>query len=190
MLRRKGGLTFLERERKLDTLRILHEEVLKDEDLSNGIRFGRTDEHEYGLTAAQWLGEEIARLHARRFDKFSSVRIAFYEVIEGAINSKSAMLDLARLLVAKAANIRGEQKKEQEAVLPKNMELMLHFLLSRKNRTHIIGDLEEEFHDIMLPKYGARWARWWYRWQAVRTVSTNSLRLVVVFEFLKKLAGG
>lgn len=93
-------------------------------------------------------------------------------------------------LISKVKTIQGSKKKEYAAVPPENMEFILHILLSRKNRKHIIGDLEEAFHDIILPKYGAKRARQWYRWQALRAVSTSPFRLVVVFEFLKKLAGG
>jgi hypothetical protein len=41
-----------------------------------------------------------------------------------------------------------------------------HFLLlliPKRNREHLIGDLEEEFRTIVLPKYGERAAWFWYQ---------------------------
>jgi len=49
---------------------------------------------------------------------------------------------------------------------PKTGEKILYLFLSKDARKHIPGDLEEEFTAIILPKFGARYARIWY-WKQV-----------------------
>lgn len=43
-------------------------------------------------------------------------------------------------------------------------------LVPKRNREHVIGDLEEEYRTILLPEYGVRKARNWYRWQVVMSI--------------------
>lgn len=41
----------------------------------------------------------------------------------------------------------------------------LLLLIPKKNREGLLGDLEEEYHTIVLPEYGLWAARRWYWWQ-------------------------
>ena len=70
------------------------------------------------------------------------------------------------------ASIRQYVSNEND--LPKQAEMLLHFGLPKRDREYMIGDLEEEFHSIILPKYGPRVAARWYWWQAVRSVAAAS----------------
>jgi hypothetical protein len=47
---------------------------------------------------------------------------------------------------------------------PKGAQFVL-LLAPKEMRENLVGDLEEEFRTILLPQYGAPWARLWYRWQ-------------------------
>ncbi len=62
------------------------------------------------------------------------------------------------------------QKVESEVNPPKRAEMLLHFGLPKRDRECMIGDLEEEYRTVILPKYGPRVAMRWYWWQAVRSV--------------------
>jgi hypothetical protein len=42
----------------------------------------------------------------------------------------------------------------------------LLLLVPKKNREHLLGDLEEEYRTVVLPEYGLRRAQWWY-WEQV-----------------------
>lgn len=43
-------------------------------------------------------------------------------------------------------------------------------LIPKRNREHLIGDMEEEYRTIALPQYGRFWARFWYWEQTVIAV--------------------
>jgi hypothetical protein len=43
-------------------------------------------------------------------------------------------------------------------------------LVPKRNREHLIGDLEEEYRTILLPEYGVSKARNWYRWQVALSI--------------------
>ena len=58
----------------------------------------------------------------------------------------------------------------EQTVPPKRAEMLLHFALPKRDRECMIGDLEEEYRTVILPKYGAGVAVRWYWWQAVRSV--------------------
>src|SRR5262249_12728136 len=59
----------------------------------------------------------------------------------------------------------------------------LLLLIPKKDRENLVGDLEEEFLTILLPRYGARRARIWY-WEQV----ILSLGPILWVQF-KRLAG-
>ena len=66
------------------------------------------------------------------------------------------------------------QQFAQENDPPKRAEMLLHFGLPKRDRECMIGDLEEEYRTVILPKYGAGVAARWYWWQAVRSVAAAS----------------
>jgi hypothetical protein len=53
----------------------------------------------------------------------------------------------------------------------------------RAIRENLIGDLEEEFRTILVPQYGLRWARFWYRWQVIAVIGP------LLWEQSKRIAG-
>jgi hypothetical protein len=73
----------------------------------------------------------------------------------------------ANAVVAKARPIpplqvsMGVARAVSSAVPPRFPKFLL-LLIPKKNREYVIGDLEEEFHTILVPEYGYRIARCWY----------------------------
>jgi len=56
-------------------------------------------------------------------------------------------------------------------------------LIPKKNREHLIGDLEEEYRTIALPEFGRFWARLWY-WE-----QTGLALGFYVWPFVKRILG-
>jgi hypothetical protein len=80
----------------------------------------------------------------------------------------------------------------EENAPPKRAEMLLHFGLPKRDRECMIGDLEEEYRTVILPKYGPRVAARWYWWQAVRSVvvaSGGRVRAWLSFGGLARAAG-
>ncbi len=80
----------------------------------------------------------------------------------------------------------------EQTVPPKRAEMLLHFGLPKRDRECMIGDLEEEYRRVILPKYGGRVAARWYWWQAVRSVAAASagrVRVWLSFGGLARPAG-
>jgi hypothetical protein len=66
---------------------------------------------------------------------------------------------------------------------PPRSAYFLLLLIPKRNREHLIGDLEEEYRTIVLPKYGERAAWFWYWWQVGISFSP------LLWARLKQLAG-
>ncbi len=80
----------------------------------------------------------------------------------------------------------------EEAALSNRAEMLLHFGLPKRDRECMIGDLEEEYRRVILPKYGPRVAARWYWWQTVRSViaaSGGRVRVWLSFGGLARAAG-
>ncbi len=58
---------------------------------------------------------------------------------------------------------------------PKRAEILLHAGLSKRDREHVIGDLDEDFRTLWQPNFGARTARRLYWAHAIRTVVAINL---------------
>lgn len=56
-------------------------------------------------------------------------------------------------------------------------------LIPKKNREHLIGDIEEEYQTIVLPEHGKAWARFWYWEQTVISLGFS------VWPFVKRILG-
>jgi len=56
-------------------------------------------------------------------------------------------------------------------------------LIPKRNREHLIGDLEEEFRTVILPRYGPRKAAYWYWWNVIVSIVPFGVQL------LKRLLG-
>lgn len=61
--------------------------------------------------------------------------------------------------------------REQSIAVPANANYLLYLLLDKKDRQTIPGDLEEEFHTSILPKFGPRRAKLWYWSQTLTTIA-------------------
>ena len=53
-------------------------------------------------------------------------------------------------------------ENDRSSLPPASADFLLCLFLSRHNRRQLIGDLTEEFHEDVLPKFGVRAARIWY----------------------------
>ena len=49
-------------------------------------------------------------------------------------------------------------------------EKMFYMILPKVLRDHVLGDLQEEFFEEVLPKYGPARTRWWYRGQVLKSI--------------------
>ena len=58
----------------------------------------------------------------------------------------------------------------QEASIPKISESLFFAVLPKDLRELLMGDLYEEFHHEIIPKYGSSKARWWYRGQVLKSI--------------------
>jgi hypothetical protein len=70
-----------------------------------------------------------------------------------------------------------------ESLCPPRSAKFLLLLIPRRHREHLIGDLDEEYTDIVFPEYGPRKARIWYWWQVVASLSS------LVCAEMRRLAG-
>lgn len=65
----------------------------------------------------------------------------------------------------------------------------LLFLAPRKYREHLIGDLEEEYRTVVLPRFGIKKARFWYWWQVIQSllpILWSSAKRIAAATFLWK----
>lgn len=72
---------------------------------------------------------------------------------------------------------------------PNNANKLLFLFLPPKARESVPGDLEEEFNEIILPRFGHRYARSWYWFQVLRSIAYyNGLtaRIITIVETLRK----
>jgi hypothetical protein len=53
---------------------------------------------------------------------------------------------------------------------PPLARLLLEATLAASDRDVVMGDLCEEFRVYVVPSRGVIFARWWYRWQAIRSL--------------------
>jgi hypothetical protein len=58
----------------------------------------------------------------------------------------------------------------EDSAGPPRQAIFLLLLLPKKNREHLIGDLEEEFRTIVFPRYGRSLAIVWYWWHVTITL--------------------
>jgi len=59
---------------------------------------------------------------------------------------------------------------DTQSALPRNAKLLL-LLIPRKSRENLVGDLEEEFSTMILPRCGLRKAQAWYWWQVSASIA-------------------
>jgi len=59
----------------------------------------------------------------------------------------------------------------QEPTKPPSAAKFMLLLVPRRDREHLVGDLEEEYRTIVLPEYGARAAKFWYWCQVLSSIA-------------------
>lgn len=64
--------------------------------------------------------------------------------------------------------------KEDKARPHRFAEKMLYLFLPKGQREHIPGDLEEEFKEVILPKFGRSYAQFWYWSQVLRSIVASN----------------
>jgi hypothetical protein len=86
--------------------------------------------------------------------------------------------------IAMAAEIRPRVEVETETSIepPKAAKFIL-LLIPKRYREGLVGDLDEEFSTIVLPKCGQRKACFWYWWQV------GAILVPILWAQLKRLAG-
>jgi len=55
---------------------------------------------------------------------------------------------------------------------PPRLGTFLFLLIPIRQREHLLGDLEEEFRTTLVPRYGPRWARFYFYWHVVVELTT------------------
>ncbi len=58
----------------------------------------------------------------------------------------------------------------QDGISPPRLAQFVLLLVPPGRREHVIGDLEEEFKTILIPRYGTRIAKLYYRWHVALEV--------------------
>lgn len=157
---------------------------MEQELVANGDPLSEAEKRYLTKKEAEYLGVTLD------YDEF------FSEVLRNHSNKAAHLIsrvmsniDLVMLGKKTLTEILREAKGVEDSP-PRNIQFLLYLFLSKKNRDHIAGDLEEEFHGVIVPKLGIRRARFWYRWQALRTIGFSLTRLTVAIEILKRIAGG
>jgi hypothetical protein len=75
------------------------------------------------------------------------------------------------------------ESRHQSDTRPPTSAKFLLLLIPRRNREHLIGDLEEEYAAVVLPEYGFRKARLWYWFQVLATLGP------ILWNEAKRIAG-
>jgi hypothetical protein len=69
----------------------------------------------------------------------------------------------------------GQSARKTMSSSPRRAQYLL-LLIPKKDREHLIGDLEEEFRTLVLPQYGRRRANFYYWWHACAAIAPYILR--------------
>lgn len=118
--------------------------------------------HENGAPGGESYSYLVGYIEQTLENEFNKTKVRRVAVTQG--NLKRAM-KLAQLLAAS-----GEARNHKDSSFSKNAEKIMYFVLPKHQRESILGDLEEEYNTIILPKFGLRTARLWYWKQAIGSV--------------------
>lgn len=90
-----------------------------------------------------------------------------------------------------------EQADNSEIIYPANVsppamaEKLLVFFLDKKSREAMLGDLEEEYQTIIVPRLGDKVASLWYWYQVFRSIGPTILAAVLrLASWATRLGGG
>jgi hypothetical protein len=100
---------------------------------------------------------------------FSISIVLFYIAIRPIVIFASILATIS----LKIFLIEGDKRTTSREMPPSLAEKFLYVFLTAEQRKHVPGDLSEEFHDIILPKFGAKYARRWFWFQTVRSIADN-----------------
>ncbi|PYP89427.1 MAG: hypothetical protein DMG65_13770 [Candidatus Angelobacter sp. Gp1-AA117] len=133
----------------------------------------------------------------------AGIFLRYYIVLESTNNfSTSSMHFSSRdigclvslaLLIVFASAIPGTMKRVRNS--DRHVPRYAHFLLlliPQKSREHLIGDLEEEYRAVVLPKYGSSLAALWYWMQTLWVIGPYILvgaKRAIGLEIIWKLIG-
>lgn len=139
-------------------------------------------EHDAGILTFQLHEGTCARERRRVFETvMAAVRVRFpisrAHEIEQLLTHRFHSLELrARtrrrfpFVWGNPGGVRGLLQGPRAASPPGISERVLYFLMPSKDGASTAGDLEEEFCHLIVPKFGLRYGRWWYRKQVFSSV--------------------
>ena len=81
------------------------------------------------------------------------------------------ILFISNLMLLENPKKRTAPKSRDDVADPPQIgEKLLYLFLDKKSRESLPGDLQEEFETTIVPKFGVRYARFWYWWQVLRSI--------------------
>lgn len=123
-----------------------------------------------GLVLRQWYGSlELIGL---------GCEIALLGVLAFGLKLLSSTQNEADVLLDQLAG-----RSLRQPLGPPNAARFLLLLIPIRHREHLIGDLEEEYIAVVLPKYGLKKARAWYWWQVLLSL------VPILWSEVKRVAG-
>ena len=102
---------------------------------------------------------------------------------KGVITAKAGSGKTALIALSVALSMALAKSEEAKQKRPPRAARFLLLLIPKRNREHLLGDLEEEYRTIVLPEYGRFWAKLWYCEQAAIAVG------FYVWPFIKRILG-
>lgn len=110
---------------------------------------------------------------------------------QAAPSSESSPLVLTESVIATILASDNRLDPFKKSSPPRVAQFAL-LLIPKRNREHLIGDMEEEYRTIALPQYGLFWARFWY-WEqtaiAVGRYLLPAIKRILGFAVIWKLIG-
>lgn len=82
-----------------------------------------------------------------------------------------AVDELPEIIALVGKRLAKLSEDNQRSTPPKPAESVLLWILPKDQRNALIGDLEEEYRTLIVPKLGERAAQWWYWKQAIFSVA-------------------
>jgi hypothetical protein len=87
-----------------------------------------------------------------------------------SLNEINAILNTMGLSLGMRVDSGGRLHSPNTETPPKKAEYLLYYLLTKRDRESIPGDLEEEYRTVIVPKFGPQYARIWYWKQVICSV--------------------
>lgn len=127
---------------------------------------------------------DLSVIKAEYFRNLKDIRITAHDDGISVANLGRLPIRTARNEIAhgawKAAKMKGRGAAPGVSV-PRTAEQVATLFFPRDMRESALGDLEQEFHARVVPKFGKRFARFWYWFQVFRSL------LPLAFAWLAKV---